>query len=391
MAAAPVYAEDIYDEATILDPYPKYKALRDMGPLVYLQAHDLYALPRYADVRSALLNHKDFISGEGIAGFKWPKEIDVTNSIASDEPVHSRFRKAIDGPLQPRALEQLRDAIQTAANDLVKRLTGVGEFDLMADFARILPVSIVSSLVGLPEKGRERMLDWAAASFNVLGVNNERTRESYGEVAAMVRYVQEECGPDTVKPGGWTSLIWEAVERGELTPQEAGIIHIDLLAPSLDTTIFATGHLIHQLSSNPDQWARLKEDPSLVPAAIDEAVRLEAPIRAFARVAARDIQFEDAMLPAGSRVLVMYASANRDERRWEEPDSYRIERKGLGGHLGFGQGRHICVGQHLARLEMRSLLEAIVKNVETIEVGTPVYAINNVLRGFASAPVRFVA
>jgi cytochrome P450 len=133
----------------------------------------------------------------------------------------------------------------------------------------------------------------------------------------------------------------------------------------------------------------LKADHALIPAAIEEAVRLESPVRAFARVATCDIDFDGYTLPEGGRVLVMYASANRDERRWEDPDRYRIDRPGLGAQLGFGQGRHACAGMHLARLEMRALLKAMVKRVVRIEADEPTYALNNVLRGFAALPVRF--
>jgi cytochrome P450 len=386
----PVFATDIYADTVIVNPYPIYREMRDTAPLLQLSAHGIYAIPRFAEVRRSLLDHRQLSSAQGVAGFRWPPEIDVQNSLASDEPMHSRFRKALDSPLQPNAVLELAEAFKTAAADLVDRLSGAGTFDLMEDFARILPVSIVSSLVGLPERGREKMLDWAAAAFDVLGVNNDRTRAAFAEASAMVNYVRTECHPDTVKPGGWAARIWDAVDRGELTPQEAGILHIDLLAPSLDTTIFATGHLVHQLAINPGQWAKLKADHALIPAAIEEAVRLESPIRAFARVATCDVDFDGFTLPEGERVLVMYASGNRDERRWDDPDTFRIDRPGLGAQLGFGQGRHACAGMHLARMEMRSLLKAMVERVDRIEVGEPTYALNNVLRGFATLPVRFV-
>lgn len=387
----PHYEPDIYSDENIRDPYPHYKAMRDLGPLVYMPAYDLYALTRYAPVRQALTNADSYLSGKGVAGFKWPAHIDVSNSLASDEPLHTRFRKIVGAPLAPPALVPLTERIETAAFDLIKRLVEKGEFDGMTSLAQYLPVTIVSSLVGLPEQGRERMLDWAAAAFEVLGVDNHRTKAAMAEVGAMVHYVQTQCAPDTVAPGGWASEIWDAVARGDLTPQEGGILHIDLLAPSLDTTIFATGHLLNFLGQNPDVWRRLKAEPSLVSAAIEEAVRLESPIRAFARVANGDQDIEGAVLPGGARTLVMYASANRDERRWEDPERYWIDRPYLNTHLGFGGGRHACAGMHLAKLEMRSLLKAMITLVDDIEVGTPVTRLNNVLRGFESLPMKFSA
>lgn len=389
--AIPDYEPDIYSDEGILDPYPHYAAMRALGPVVRLPAHDLYAIGRYADVKKALLGHTRFISGKSVAGFEWPAEFPVQSTLFADEPLHTRFRSVIGAPLAPPSLERLTTEIETAADDLVARLVAQDGFDGITDFAHFLPVSIVSTLVGLPERGRQRMLDWAAASFDLLGVGNARAAEAAERVGEMMQYVQTECSPETVRPGGWAAQIWQAAEEGRITPAEAWVLHIDILAPSLDTTIFATGHLLHQLATNPDQWARLKSDPSLIPAAIDEAVRLNSPIRAFARVASGDQEVDGAVVPDGARVLMMYASANRDERRWEDPDRFWIERPGLSGHLGFGQGRHTCAGVHLAKLEMRSLLKAMLERVGRIEVGEPVYRLNNVLHGFAELPARFRA
>jgi len=384
------YEEDIFSDSAILDPYPHYQRMREIGPVVFLPQHDLFALPRYANVKKALLDHRRFSSAEGIAGFKWPKEIDVANTIASDEPVHSRFRKVIGEPLAPPALQPLTAQIEQAADDLIVRLIAKGVFDGVADLARYLPVTIVSTLVGLPEEGRERMLEWAAASFEVLGVANNRCRAAYAQAAEMINYVQTKCSPETVKPTGWAAQIWRAAAEGRITAQEAGILHIDILAPALDTTISATSHLFHQLAKNPDQWEVLKQDPALIPVAIEEAVRLESPIRAFARVTTEDVDVEGATVPAGARVLVMYASANRDERHWQDPERFWIQRPNVGGQLGFGQGRHTCAGMHLAKLEMRSLLKAVVARVDRIEIHSqPAYKPNNVLRLLESMPMEF--
>ena len=387
----PDYAPDIYADDAIADPYPHYAAMRDLGPVVRLAHHDVLAIPRYADVKRALLGHRGFISGQGVAGFAWPAQFRTDSTLFSDEPVHSRFRAVIGAPLAPPALEVLTAQIETAADDLVARLVDREWFDGIADFAQFLPVSIVSTLVGLPERGRQRMLDWAAASFDLLGVGNARAGAAAERIGEMMVYVQTECSADTVTPGGWAAQIWDAVADGRISAAEAWSLHIDILAPALDTTIFATGHLLHQLATNPDQWARLKADPALIPAAIDEAVRLESPIRAFARVADGEQVVDGVTVPDGARVLMIYASANRDERRWDDPARYWIERPGLTGHLGFGQGRHTCAGVHLAKLEMRSLLKSILRRVARIEVSTPEIRLNNVLRGFAALPARFYA
>lgn len=391
MSDVPVYGEDLYTNEAILRPYDHYAAMRELGPLVYLPRHDLYAIPRYSDVRRALLDNKNFLSGHGVAGFTWPSELAVRGTLTADEPEHARFRRIIDAPLRPPALVPLTEQVEATADALIARLVERGEFDGMGDLASFLPVTIVSSLVGLPERGREQMLVWAAAAFDILGVNNDRAKAALIVASEMVKYVINQCRPETVKPDGWAAQIWAAVTAGKITPQEAAILHIDILAPALDTTIFATGHLLYLLATNPDQWALLKADRDLIPNAIDEAVRLESPIRSFARVVETDQDVGGATLPANGRVLTMYASANRDERHWDAPTAYNIRREGLNGHVGFGQGRHSCAGTHLAKLEMRSLLKSILARVERMEAGTPELQINNVLRGYAKLPMRFAA
>lgn len=389
--AVPSYDVDLYSDDAIVNPYPHYVAMRELGPLVFLPHYNVYAMPRYAEVRAAALDHAGFRSGDGVAAYTFQGVVDVRNTLVSDEPLHTRFRDIIGAPLKPPALQPLTQQIENAADDLIRRLVERGSFDGVRDLARYLPLTIVSVLVGLPEAGRERMLEWAAAAFDILGVDNARTQAAFAVAAEMIHYVQTQCRPETVRPDGWAAQIWEAVKQSKITPQEAGVLHVDIVAPSLDTTIFATGHLLHRLAKHPEQWEKLKAEPALIPAAVDEAVRLDSPIRGLYRVVDRDHDIGDSQLPAGARVLLLYASANRDPRHWESPDRFWIERPNLNGHLGFGMGRHMCAGMHLAKLEMRSLLKSIVRRVAWIEVDPPQHQLNNVLYGFASLPTRFRA
>lgn len=155
----------------------------------------------------------------------------------------------------------------------------------------------------------------------------------------------------------------------------------------LDTTIFATANLILLFGSYPEQWDVVREDPALIPHAINGALRLESPIRAFTRFLTTETTIGTTKIPAASRVLLLYASANRDERKWQDPERFDVRRR-ASDHLGFGNGTHMCAGLHLARLEMMALLEVLVEKVERFEIGEPVLALNNVLRGLALLPVR---
>jgi hypothetical protein len=161
----------------------------------------------------------------------------------------------------------------------------------------------------------------------------------------------------------------------------------DYINPSLDTTISATAQAIKFFADAPDQWALVRERPELIPNAVDEVVRLATPIRAFTRFVTEDAQIAGVPIPQGARVMVMFASANRDERKFADPDRFDITRD-VHDHLGFGSGVHMCMGMHLARLEMVSLLQALARRAKTVALdGEPVVAMNNTIRAYASLPV----
>lgn len=384
----PTFSEDIYGEASIAAPYGHYRALRALGPVVYLPAQDVLVVSRYKDVKAALLDHRTFTSGEGIALNGIANAIGRGTMIASDPPIHSTLRGIMGAPLLPKAVAELKSQVATAAQDLVRRLASRGNFDGVADFARYLPVSIVSTLVGLPEAGRENMLDWAAAAFDSLGPENGRFSRAMPKLQQMLDYILHSAGPTDVTPGSWAARIYEAAEAGMIAREQVPALLLDYLAPSLDTTIFATAHLLHQLGCQPEQWRLLKNDRSLIANAIEEVIRFEPALRGFARVTSDAIVIDGTIVPASSRVLLLYASANRDEDKFDDPDVFDVTRADAKDHLGFGKGRHACAGQHLARLEMQCLLEALVEEIAEINVGDPTIQSNNILRGFASLPVE---
>ncbi len=383
----PALDVDLYGDAIILDPYPTYRALRDAGSAVWLPRHGLWAVARFDDVREVLRSHRDFSSAHGVAANDETNRMSAGTTLASDPPLHGEQRQIIAAPLMPGALAPLRDRIEAAADALVAQLAGRDWFDAMADLARVLPVRIVSDLVGLPDEGRQNMLRWAAATFDILGAMNDRARAALPAVAEMRRYTVEQATPDRLRPGSWAARLYAAAAEGKVPLARCPAMMRDYMAPSLDTTILGTGNILWLLARHPDQWEMLRADPGLGPAAINEGLRLESPIRGFTRLLLRDRALGDGALPAGARVLVLYASANRDERRWGDPERFDITRKAT-DHLGFGHGIHACAGMHLARLEIGAILAALIRRVRRIEVGPPVRAVNNVLRGFALLPMR---
>jgi cytochrome P450 len=297
------------------------------------------------------------------------------------------LRKIIERPVTPKALAELRERVAVVAEQLVERLVAEKTFDAAKDLSQHLPVTIVSELVGLPEDGRERMLDWAPANFDCFGPINERTKAAFPIVGEMVHYAFTQCVPGKLKPGGWAQMIWDAVDRGEIDPAICPYLMNDYMGPSLDATIFATNTAIWLFAKNPEQWDIICGNPALIPHAINEVIRIESPIQAFSRYVAQDHNIEGVRLPAGPRAIVLFGSANRDERKWGDPDQFRVLRDGVNEHIGFGFGEHQCVGSNLARMEIRPLLTALAKRVERFELHEMERGVNNILRGIEKCVV----
>ena len=374
---------DIYSAGALTDPYENYRIFRDTAPIVRLPKYDLYLMARFADVQGALKNNTLFASGDGVAMNDLMNKAIAGSTLHTDAPYHSTLRSIVSRPLTPARLTELRQGLYDLAENLVERLVAKGDFDAAAELAPYLPVTVVSELVGLPEEGRERMLIWAGAVFNSLGPRGlELTETALPIVDEMVTYARG-CTADRVKPGSWVAKLYEAVEAGELRPEQVGPVMGDYLGPSLDTTILATGSAIALFAQNPDQWDKLRANPTLIPNAVNEAIRVESPIQGFSRVLTDDFSVEDQRLHKGARVLVMYASGNRDERRWEDPERFDITRR-ANEQLGFGHGIHMCMGANLARMEISALLSALIRRVERFDLHEAERISNNVLRGYKS-------
>jgi cytochrome P450 len=375
---------ELQADASLKDPFDGYRRLRDAGPLVRLARPAVYAMGRFADVQAALRAPDLLKSGEGVGfsdAFNAPRGMNV---LQSDGELHRRLRTAVMRPLWPAKLREARGDLKTMIAARVTALVGQGRFDAMKGLASFLPVEAVSHLVGLPAVGRERMLDWAAATFNLIGPDQDSCDLA---TLAEARSFMLGLNEDTVRDGSWAGELFAAVRTGRLTQIEALAAISAYVIPSLDTTILAKGHLLYNLAQNPDQWALLKAKPDLIPSAVLEGVRHDSVIRWFSRVAVTDYHCEEFFVPQGERVMLLYGCANRDERHYADPDRFDVTRDSR-DHLAWGSGPHMCAGMHLARIEMEVLLEALVEARVMLSAGEPARGTNRGLFGFAQLPYQ---
>lgn len=386
----PVYRPDIYTRSALLDPYPHYRALRELGSVVWLARHRLYALPRYAECKQTLRDDGMFLSGHGVAANPLANRLSRGTTLNSDGADHDRRRKLVAHRLMPRALRSLGDDVDAQARSLVDDAVRKGTVDAVADLAAALPLSVVPDLVGWPRDERAHLLDWAAATFDILGPANRRSVQAVPRSLQMLSFARRVVRERNVLPGSMAHELLLAVDEGTVAVEEVPALLIDYIAPSIDTTISAISSGMYLFATHPEQWQLLKHEPALMPNAVNEIVRFESPLRAFTRKVLGDSNIGGMQLPGGARVLVMYASANRDEREWDEPDTFDI-RNNAGRHLGFGSGAHACAGQGLARLETTAMLTALVERVDRIEiVAEPTWAVNNIIHRHEHLPVRLI-
>lgn len=388
MSIAPVCPHDFYAEATIADPLPCYRAMLQAGPVVWLARSGLHAISHFEELTAALRDTRVFISGKGVALDEEANARLVGSTLNSDPPIHDETRAITAAPLMPKPLEAVRPRIEAAAAELVERMVARGSFDAAAELAPFLPLNIVRDLVGLSEHGRERMLDWAAATFELMGDCRDRRTAAFADLVQLRQYLDTHATRDKLAPGGLAARIFEVGDTKGLMPDHCAQLMRDYIAPSLDTTISAIGYAVLLFARHPEQWARLRAEPQLLGNAIEEVVRLNSPIRAFTRYVAQDTVFAGVPMRAGSRVLMVYGAANRDPRRFDDPDRFDVGRN-VRGHVGFGHGIHACMGMHLARLEMRCLFGALLARVERFELaGEPRTVLNSTIHAYASVPVR---
>ena len=380
---------DLADPAFFADPYPVYRRLRDEDP-AHQVATGAWLLSRYDDVSRALRDHDRFSSSPmnmGAPGFKF--------LIGSDPPDHTRLRRLVNRPFHPAAIAQLEPRIRAICAELVDELCEAndrGDADLVQHVGYPLPVIVIAELLGIPGERRADFKRWSDA---MLGGMSEDFDRAGGAVAAMEMfgYFNEVIAERRSAPGDdLVSLLVGGPEP--LDNQELLMFCMLLLVAGNETTTNLISNGALALFDRPDAVARLRAAPDLIPAAIEEALRFDAPVQSLMRRVVEDVEIGGRRLPAGEQVVVLYGAANRDERRYDRADDFVVDRyagvKGVADHVGFGAGIHYCLGAPLARLEAKVVAETLLARTRGMHrTGDGRRTANLLVRGMTALPVAF--
>lgn len=393
---APVVDIDLYSDAALADILPVYAALREAGPVVFLQRYGVYAMGRHRDVMAVLRDWRTFSStgGSGIADIRKPEAWRVASVIVEvDPPDHTRVRQALNKVVSPSVIKRWREDFEPVAARLVDEVLARGHFDGVRDLTETFVSTVLPDALGLPDspERRENLFLLGEWNFDGQGPRNARFEETNSRAVQIDAWYQQMMRRESLVPGGFGEKIFASADAGEILPQEAPGLLRSFLRGGLDSTTSTISAALYHLAANPDQYAMLRADPSLIRNAIEEAMRIESSIPNVGRLTMRDAVIDGVLVPADSKLMVILGAANHDPGVFENPGTFDITRK-TQGHLALGYGIHMCVGQNIARLEADVLLRALVARVATLDLtGPPVRKLNNNLRSLGSIPLRATA
>ncbi|BBX19829.1 cytochrome P450 [Mycolicibacterium duvalii] len=383
---------DPYDVEIDLDPYPVYKRLRDDAPVYYNERLDFWALSRFTDVEAALRDADNLSSAKGdiLEVVKAEPVMPDGVFINEDPPLHTVHRLLVARAFTPRKMKAIEEQIRSFCAACLDPLRGGDRFDFTRDLGAEMPMRVIGMLVGMPDSLQRSVRKVAGARLrNKPGEPLPVSRDNYFNGNMFRDYVawrKDNPGDDLVTELLHVEFDDVDGQRRRLRDEEL-LVFLGVIANAGTETVGRLfGWLGKVLADHPDQRRELVADPSLIPAAIEEVLRLEPPVHSIARYVAEDVEYHGETVPAGSALLLMAGAANHDERRFENPEHFDIRRNP--NHLTFGRGAHFCLGASLARIEGRVALEEILKRWPdwTIDTEHATRAPTATVRGWDSMP-----
>lgn len=361
------------------DPHPVYARLRAEAPVFWCAQGQFWALSRYEDVRrvgrdtTVFSSTRGTLLADGLArDAGGPHLPGVRHLMRTDPPDHTVMRRIVSRSFTPRAVSALEDRARTIARDLIERIDGSTVTDVVAALSAPLTTFVIAELMGVP---RDRWSEfWAWTDSAILQIDAGRDDpEHAANVAALLEFFRELCAQRRARPGDdvVSDLVTGRLAGRPLSEPDLLTYCKFLLVAGTETTRNLISAGVALLAAHPDQRRRLAEDPELLPGAVEEMLRVSSPVLAFCRTAIADTEIRGQAIAAGDYVAMLYASANRDEEIWPEPDRFDISRGTERPHVAFGFGPHVCLGATLARMEARVLFEQLLTAFPEFEVVGP--------------------
>ncbi|WHU48247.1 cytochrome P450 [Gordonia sp. L191] len=382
------------------DPYPTYARLRREAPVYYNSELDFWALARHADVRSAFRDSVNLSNAWGVSmdpASYGPDAHKSMSFLALDDPKHMRIRKLVSKGFTPRRVNDLSGRITALTHEHWSRCRDKGEFDYVADFAGLLPMDVVSELLGVPESDRaflrkqsDLLLHREEGVLDVPEAAVYAYIELHKYYSALIAERRNNLGDDLVSALLTAEIDDESGDKTALSDDEIVGFMVLMVVAGNETTTKLLANALYWAWRNPDEMARVIADPDLVPDWTEETLRYDNSTQMVLRRVAADVDYGEHTIAAGQRVLLLVGSANRDEDVFDDPDSYRIGRDCGQALMSFGMGTHFCLGAHLARLEANIGLTEVARSIRSVDIdmenAVRVHSVN--VRGFAELPVR---
>jgi cytochrome P450 len=384
---------DPYDHELVVNPYPLYQRMREETPLYYNEQLDFFAVSRHEDVARTLQDHKTYSSAKGdiLEIIKADMEMPSGVLIFEDPPVHPIHRRLLSRVFTPKRVAALEAPIREFCVRALDPLVGQGGFDFVADIGSQVPMRAIGMLLGIPEAEQEEVRDMVDAALRTEAGEAMTHEQLLFDGDAFGKYIdwrKKNLSDDIISQLITAEFEDETGTIRTLTREEV-VTYVTVVAGAGNET---TGRLIgwagSTLAANPDQRQALVEDPSLIPNAIEELLRYEPTGPFMCRYVMQDVELYGTTVPQGSVMMAMLAAANRDPRRYPDPEKFDIRRKDI-QHLTFGAGIHFCLGNALARLEGIVVLEELLKRFPTWEVDTAAAKLSptSTVRGWETLPV----
>jgi cytochrome P450 len=386
-----ISGDDLFSTAAVRNARVVDDELRELAPVVKLSRENITMLTRYEHVSAGLRDWKTFSS----TSRPWhdPKSVRPELLLVDDPPKHTAVRAVVSAALSPKALSKMGEAFRADAETLVTGLLEKGGtiIDAVAEITRPFVYKVLPDLLGIPLAGRENLYAFGNMVWATLGPVNELFAAAMQDTGPVIEWVERCCNRQNLAPESLGMQMFLAADRGEITPGEAQLLVGILLSAAADTTVMTLANAIRAFALFPDQYQLVRADRLLVRPAFEESLRWDSPSRMAGRIAMQDVEIEGVVIPKGERCGLMFAAANRDPRKWLQPDRFDVHRDNR-GHLGWGHGVHACVGRVLAGLEADALLGAIARHIQHFEVaGEPQPWLTTIGHGPEKLPVKFVA